>query len=93
MAQTTKGRQGKSDNQRLRPYLVMQYFLQNTDERHPVTMNAILDYLHNDCEIEAERRSIYRDIEEINKILYMLDHQEEGCTIQEAAEALEEDDF
>ncbi len=88
-----RGRQGKSENQKLKTYLVMQYFLQNTDERHPVTMNAILDFLHNDCEIKAERRGIYRDIEEINKILYMLDHQEEGCTIQEAAEALEEDDF
>ena len=84
---TERGRQGKHDNQKLKTYLVMQYFLQNTDERHPVTMNAILDYLHEECGIEAERRSIYRDIEEINKILYMLDND---CSIQEAAADLEE---
>ena len=84
--------QGKTDNQKLKTYLVLQYFLKNTDERHPVTMKAILDYLHEDCGIRAERRSIYRDIEDINKILYMLDHEEEGCTIQEAEEALTEDE-
>ena len=86
-------RQGMYANQKLKTYLVMQYFLKNTDERHPVTMSAILDYLHEDCGINAERHSIYKDIKEINKILYMLDHEEEGCTIEEAAAALEEDEF
>ena len=83
---------GKYINQKLKTYLVMQYFLKNTDERHPAMMQDILLYLNEDCGIDAERRSIYSDIKEINKILYMLDHEEEGCTIEEAEEALAEDE-
>ena len=79
---------GKRDNQKLKTYLILQYFLKNTDERHPAKMQDILLYLQEDCGIEAERRSIYRDIDDINKILYMLDHEDEGCTIQEAEEMI-----
>ena len=75
MQTETKGSQGKSSNQKLKTYLVMQYLLRNTDERHLAQMQDILEYLREDCGIEAERRSIYRDIEDINKILYMLDRQ------------------
>ncbi len=84
---------GKYINQKLKTYLVLQYFLKYTDERHPAMMQDILDYLHEDCGIEAERRGIYRDIEEINKILYMLDHEEDACTILDAEVAIEEDEF
>lgn len=81
---------GKYINQKLKTYLVLQYFLKNTDERHPAMMQDILLYLNEDCGINAERRGIYRDIEEINKILYMLDND---CTLKEATDALEEDEF
>ena len=84
---------GKRDNQKLKTYLVLQYFLKNTDERHPAKMQDILLYLQEDCGIEAERRSIYRDIDDINKILYMLDHEEEGCTIQEAEDMINDPDY
>ena len=86
--------QGKSSNQKLKTYLVMQYLLRNTDERHPALMQDILEYLREDCGIEAERRSIYRDIEDINKILYMLDRQgdDDDCSVFDAEEALEEDE-
>lgn len=40
--------------------------------------------------IDAERRSIYTDIAEINKALYMLD---QGCTIDEAEADLSDPDF
>ena len=40
---------GKRDNQKLKTYLVMQYFLKNSDERHPLKMQDILDYLQDDC--------------------------------------------
>ena len=87
-------RQGKSANQKLKTYLVMQYLLRNTDERHPALMQDILEYLREDCGIEAERRSIYRDIEDINKILYMMDRHgdDDECSIFDAEEALEEDE-
>ena len=89
MAQSLKGEPGKSKNQRLRSYLVMQYFLKNADERHPVSMQDILLYLNEDCEFSADRRAIYKDIEDINIILYLLDNTEDGCTLEEAVKTLE----
>ena len=89
MAQSLRGESGKSDYQRLRAYLVMQFFLKNADERHPVSMQDILLYLNEDCGISADRRAIYKDIDTINMILYMLDNAEDGCTLKEAIETLE----
>ena len=57
VATETKGTQGKSANQKLKTYLVMQYLLHLTDERHPATMEDIRSYL-KECGIESERRSI-----------------------------------
>lgn len=79
---------GKKENQKLKTYILLQYFLKNTDERHPAQMQDILQYLNEDCGIAAERRSIYRDIADINKVLYML---ENDCSIQEAEEAMEDE--
>lgn len=89
MGQSLKGESGKSDYQRLRAYLVMQFFLKNADERHPVAMSDILKYLNEDCLISADRRAVYKDIDVINKILYMLDNAEDDCTIEDAIKALE----
>ena len=41
-----------------------------------------------DCQIYAERRSIYQDIEAINKIALMMS---EGCSVDEAEEMLADD--
>lgn len=79
---------GKKPNQKVKPYVVLQYLLHNTDENHVATAMDIVAYLE-ECAISAERRSIYRDIEEINRVALMLD---EDCTIDEAAEMLEHDE-
>ena len=79
---------GKKPNQKVKPYVVLQYLLRNTDENHVATAMDIVAYLE-ECAISAERRSIYRDIEEINRVALMLD---EDCTIDEAAEMLERDE-
>ena len=79
---------GKKPNQKIKPYVVLQYLLRNTDENHVATAMDIVAYLE-ECAISAERRSIYRDIEEINRVASMLD---EDCTIDEAAEILENDE-
>ena len=81
---------GRQSNQKLKPYLVLQYLLRQSDENHVVHAHEIVSYLEEDCGIAAERRSIYRDIEEINKALLML---EECCTIQEAEEMLANDKY
>ncbi|MDO4964200.1 MAG: hypothetical protein Q4E30_01750, partial [Streptococcus gallolyticus] len=45
----------------------------------------IIAYLEDDCGIEAERRSIYKDIDDINKVALMLQN---GYSIEEAEEEL-----
>ena len=52
----------RSENQKLKTLYVAKYFMENSDENHPVTAGDIVDYLREDCEITAERRAIYRDI-------------------------------
>ncbi|MBE6705818.1 MAG: WYL domain-containing protein [Ruminococcaceae bacterium] len=79
---------GKKPNQKIKPYVVLQYLLRYTDENHVATAFDIVGYLE-EAGISAERRSIYRDIEEINRVALML---EEDCTIDEAAEMLEDDE-
>lgn len=83
-----KGR-GKQEHQKLKPYVVYQYLLENTDEDHAISADAIAEKIKDEYKIYAERRSIYRDIEEINKICLML---EEDCTIDEAEAMLVEDE-
>ena len=83
-----EARHGKQVNQKVKPYIVLQYLLKMTDDEHTQTATEISAYLQ-ECGISAERRSIYRDIEEINKVSLML---EENCTIFEAEEMLLDDE-
>lgn len=91
MATVKKDKEDKKELSRLRAYLVMQFFLRNADDQHPVSMQDILLYLNEDCGIVADRRTIYKDIEDINKVLYMLDNSDDNCTIKQAAEAVKEE--
>ncbi len=79
---------GKKTNQKMKPYVVLQYLLRNTDENHVESATQIVAYLE-ECGIAAERRSIYRDIEEINLVALMMD---EDCSVEEAEEMLEDDE-
>lgn len=58
------GKPGKLEGQKLKSLLVIQYILKNADEDHPVTMEGIQQHLAH-YGIEAERRSIYRDIHDL----------------------------
>lgn len=81
-----KDERGKKKDQKLKAYLVLQYLLKYTDENNPVTAFDIIGYLE-ECGIEAERRSIYRDIEDINRIMLML---QEDITLEEVDEMFAE---
>lgn len=83
-----EARHGKQFNQKIKPYVVLQYLLKNTDADHVATAYDIIAFLE-ERGLTAERRSIYKDIAEINRIMVML---EEDCTIDEADEMLAEDD-
>jgi len=79
---------GKRNNHKMKPYIVLQYLLKYTDENHTASATDIIDFLKEN-DILAERRSIYRDIEEINRVNVM---QEEDCTLDEADEMIAEDE-
>lgn len=84
-----EGGHGKKQNQKLKPYLVLQYLLRQSDENHVVSAENIVGYLQETCGIYAERRSIYRDIEEINKAMLIVEYE---IDVHEAEERLEEDE-
>lgn len=87
-AESGDGKQGRKEHQKLKSYIVTQYLLKNTDEDHPASAKDIIDYLA-DFGIYAERRSIYRDIQEINEVMYAL---ENDCKLEYAAEAIAADE-
>ncbi len=93
-------RHGKQPHQRMKPYLILEYLMRETDEdaalldeeeEHIQSAYDIADYLESNFGITADRRSIYSDIDEINRILYMLQSIDEGeCyTIDEVDEEFE----
>ena len=59
---------GKQTNQKLKPYVVLQYLLKYSDENNTKSAYDIIGYLET-CGIHAERRSIYKDIEDMSKHL------------------------
>ena len=84
---TIEAKHGKQTNQKVKPYIVLQYLLKYSDESHVRSAYNIIAFLQ-ECGIDAERRSIYKDIEEINKVALMLENE---CTIDEAEEMLKEE--
>lgn len=89
-------KRGKQTDQKLKPYVVLQYLLKYSDDNHPKSAYDIIGYLEN-CGIPAERRSIYRDIEDINRIMLMLqediDLEEVDMMIAEAEESGDDDEI
>ena len=61
---------GRKVDQKMKPYLVYEYLMRTSDASHVVTVNEIVGYLQ-ECGISAERRSIYKDIDEINKAILL----------------------
>ena len=78
---------GKKPNQKLKTYLVLQYLIRESDEDHPQNADEIVSYLET-LGIYAERKSIYRDIRDINIANLIL---ENGITAEEAEIMLDED--
>lgn len=59
----------KSANQKGKLLYILKFLEENTDEKHTVTMDQIIDYLSRRG-IEAERKSIYSDIEMLRSAGY-----------------------
>lgn len=78
---------GRKANQRLKALFVLQYLQNNSDDETFVAVDDIIDYLNN-LGIAAERRSIYKDIKEINVAHLMM---RDGISFSEAEKWLQED--
>lgn len=77
---------GKRNNHKMKPYFVLQYLLKNSDENHTKSAYDIIGYLEENG-IVTERRSVCRDIEEINIANLIL---QEDYTVKEAKKILAE---
>lgn len=80
---------GRKGDQKMKPYLVYEYLMRNSDENHVVSASEVGGYLE-EFGISAERRSIYKDIEEINKAILLIDGSAED--VFEAEELCEDEE-
>ncbi len=85
---------GRKSDQKMKAYLVYDYLMRTTDANHVATGAEIAEYL-KECGINAERRSVYKDIEEINKAILLTTRDNYGIpkaeTIEEAEELLKDE--
>ena len=84
-----KSKRGRKEHQKMKPFLVYQYLMRETDEKNYITAKDIVEYLMENFEISAERRSIYHDIQEINRTVLAF---QEGITLEEAEARIEADE-
>lgn len=49
---------GKKINQKLKPYLVLQYLMKYSDEEHPLSAPNIVEYLKESCCIYSEKLTL-----------------------------------
>ncbi|MBQ8287349.1 MAG: hypothetical protein IJX76_01085 [Clostridia bacterium] len=86
---------GRKADQKMKPFLVYEYLMRASDASHVACVNDIVGYLQ-ECGISAERRSIYKDINEINKAILLTTRDHYGIplaeTIEEAEELLQDEE-
>ena len=78
---------GKKPLQKYKPYVVLQYLLKYTDEDNTANAFDIIGFLEEHG-LKSDRRSIYKDIQEINSIYWML---ENDAQIEDAIDVIEAD--
>ena len=76
-------------DQKAKAYLVYDYLMRTSDESHEVSASEIVAHLQ-ELGIDAERRSIYRYIEDINKAILIAQGAAE--TIDEAEELYQDEE-
>lgn len=78
---------GRKHNQKMKPYLVYKILKKQTDAEHYLTVSQIIDILKERYGIYAERKSVVRDIQDINKALVS---EKEFVEITESDEYIED---
>ena len=78
----------------MKAYLIYEYLMRNSDINHVVSPKELKAYLE-EFGISAERRSIYKDIEEINKAILLTQRDCYGIpraeTYKEVEQLLQDD--
>lgn len=83
----------RSENQKLKTLYVAKYFMENSDENHPISAGDIIDYLEEECGITADRRSIYRDIAALRDVFGMDIEGSQGTRYRLMSRQFEYDDL
>ena len=65
---------GKRDNQKMKPFFVMEYLLQNSDENKRITADKIRDALLEKYDISSNVRSIYKVVRNLIVSYYFFDN-------------------
>lgn len=71
----------KGSNQKLKLYYLLKFLQEKTDEEHAVTMPEILAYLQ-EHDISAERKSIYADFHDLEKLGYEVIGEKAGASYE-----------
>lgn len=66
----------KSADQKLKILYLLQYLSVNTDFMHPASTADLIKYLESNG-IHAERKSIYNDVEALNRLGYFVEYKKE----------------
>lgn len=69
MANGEKGK-GRSKNQRLKLFYLLDYLLEQTDESHTVKVKDIIDHLENYYKIPVEEKTVYSDLHLLDEYGY-----------------------
>lgn len=69
MANGEKGK-GRSLNQRLKLFYLLDYLLENTDEAHTVKVNEIIEHLDNHHRIPVEQKTVCSDLHLLDEYGY-----------------------
>lgn len=69
MANGEKGK-GRSQNQRLKLFYLLDYLLENTDETHTVKVQEIIDHFDNYYKIPVEQKTVCSDLHLLDEYGY-----------------------
>lgn len=83
----------KTENQKMKALYIAKFLTENSDENHAFNATDIADYLLNECEITAERRSIHRDIAALRDVFGMDIETVQGGKIRLMSRQFEFDDL
>lgn len=80
MANGEKGK-GRSNNQRLKLFYLLDYLLKNTDETHTVKVQEIIEHFENYYKIPVEQKTVCSDLHLLDEYGYetQYDGRTRGC--------------